>query len=52
MFADDETKLAKMIADLERIRKLLRDSDAKAEECKLTGALYKPPDCGQKSGTA
>jgi hypothetical protein len=31
MFADDEAKLAQMMADIERIRKLLRDSDRRAE---------------------
>lgn len=31
MLADDEAKLAHMLADLERIRKLLRDSDRQAE---------------------
>ncbi len=32
MFVDDEDRLARMIADCERIRELLRESDKQAEQ--------------------
>ena len=45
MFADDEAKLARMLADLERVRRLLHDTELQGEHVdkRPPRSEYQPP---------